>query len=488
VTGVSEQQGTGASDAVAVAAVLEAARTVVGDCGVLPAPNGANVSMFAPRRVHAVVRPATVDQVRAVVRLFADPGVPCGLQAVSTGRNWGLGSAEPAGDDVVRLELAGLDRIRGLDLDGGWAVVEPGVTQGRLAAELAGTPRMLNMTAAAADTSVVGNALDRGMGVRRQRVDDVAGLEVVLPDGGLVRVGWWPREQTPTAVYTHGLGPSLAPLFSQSDLGVVTAAAIRLLPRPEAQRIVRIAFSAPDVREAVDELRRLAAQGLTTGVLKIYDPVSAANYGGQAGQFLAFVDVSGTVELVEALSTVLDGEVGRSRVLEILKDDGSAPDAVAAMLHGAHHGDPAGNDAMLLATLGADARHVDERGRGWLFFMPMVPFCGTAVARAHQLLDRIAERTGVRPGSTFNGLGSDVVDFVVTVKFDRAPEPTARAHHVLDTAFELFTAAGFIPYRLDVDHAHWIDQVDPDSGARALARRLKTLLDPHGAIAPGRYA
>lgn len=268
-----------------LARALEAVRKIIGPDGSVDAtPQAWNVSMFRPRTVHAVVRPTTAEQVRAVLRVFDDPDLSSGLHAYSTGRNWGLGSREPARDHAVALDLGGLDRVRDLDLVHGWAVVEPGVTQGALAALLAGSDRMLNVTAASAHTSVVGNILDRGVGVRRQRTEDLAGLEVVLPDGELVRTGWWPVPgRPPAAVYPYGLGPSLLHLFTQSDLGVVTAAAVRLPSRPEAQRMLRLGFTRDRLSPAVDMLRRWMAQGLVSGVVKVYDMVSAQFYGGRAG-------------------------------------------------------------------------------------------------------------------------------------------------------------------------------------------------------------
>ncbi|MEU3449124.1 FAD-binding oxidoreductase [Streptomyces thermolilacinus] len=482
--------------------MLEAVRRTIGDEYVETAPvsdgddgntgiNGKNVGMYRPRAVHGIVRPTTVEQVRDVLRLFDDPGRGCGLQVVSTGRNWGLGSREPARDDAVVLDLGGLDRIRGIDLDRGWAVVEPGVTQGRLAAELAGTDRMLNVTASSAHTSVVGNGVDRGVGLRQQRVDDLVGLEVVLPGGELVRVGWWPEDDRSTAVYPHGLGPGLAPLFSQSDLGVVTAAAVRLLPRPEAQRVIRLSFGRDHLVAAVDLMRRWVANGLVGGVLKIYDVVSAEFYGGRVGEFLAHLCVDGTERSVAAVSEVIADEAAASGLFSAVHHAAASPadgDVVVRMVENAYAGDPSSNDAMLEATLGRPAPEVDEHGLGWLFFLPMVPFAGESVARAHALLERIHEETGVRAGCTVNALSGDVIDFVVTFKFRRDSVEAKRAHGALDRAYELFSAAGFIPYRLDVDHAEWVDRLSPDPGARALARRLKGWLDPNGAIASGRYA
>ncbi|CAH2810107.1 MAG: hypothetical protein CBARDMAM_5931 [uncultured Caballeronia sp.] len=60
-----------------------------------------NVSLHRPRDVHAVVRPSSVDDVREVVCIFDRFRPGSGLHAISTGRNWGLGSFEPATDGVV---------------------------------------------------------------------------------------------------------------------------------------------------------------------------------------------------------------------------------------------------------------------------------------------------------------------------------------------------------------------------------------------------
>ncbi|MEV0230749.1 FAD-binding oxidoreductase [Nonomuraea sp. NPDC050786] len=460
-----------------------------------PGANGAwgsrpNVGMYRTRRNLGVIRPATVEQVCRVVEFFDDPDLPIGLHVVSTGRNWGLGSAEPARDRTVTLDLSDLDEIRSLDIEGGFAIVEPGVTQGRLATSLAGTDRMLNVTASSAHTSIIGNGLDRGVGLRQQRVDDLLGLEVVLPDGQLVHVGWWPEKDRRTPLYPYGLGPSLLQLFVQSDLGVVSAAAVRLLHRPEAQRVIRLAFASRDLVPAVNTLRRWVAQGLVGGVLKIYDTVSAAFYGGRAGGFLAHLCVDGTVRSVDAISgLILDEAVSSGLFTEAAPHGREAGgDAVVAMVEGAYGGDPSHNDAMLEATLGQPAARVDEHGLGWLFFLPLVPFSGEDVARAHGLLAQIHEETGVRPGCTVNALSADVIDFVVTIKFAREDRAAERAHRALDRAYELFSATGFMPYRLDIDHADWVDRLSPDPGARELVRRLKTSLDPNGAIARGRYS
>ncbi|MEE1757280.1 FAD-binding oxidoreductase [Streptomyces sp. SP18CS02] len=467
-------------------------RVLLPEEGARPGLLGPNTSVFRSRRMNGVVRPATVEQVREVVAAFGRTPEAGSLHAISTGRNWGLGSHEPAQDDVVVLDLRDLDRIRTLDLDGGWAVIEPGVTQGVLSQRLADTGRMVNVTVSAAATSVIGNALDRGVGLRQQRVDDLIGLEVALPGGELVHVGWWPDADRTTPVYPHGLGPSALPLFLQSNLGVVTAAVVRLLPRPEALRLVRLGFRPAELGRVTDLLRRWVGQGLTRGVPRVYDPAAAASYGGRDGEFLVHICVDGTPGAVGALvAEIVAGAHGSGLFTDVAHEeatDTSRPDhAVAALVERAYAGDPDVTDALFEAKLGQSADQVDERV-GFLFFLPLLPFDARAVERADGLLGRVREETGVRCSATLHLLGPDLIDCVVALKFDRdSGEGARQAHRALELMYRWYGEAGFLPYRLDIDHAHRMDDFAVDPNALALTRKLKNVIDPNNAIAAGRY-
>lgn len=453
---------------------------------------GPNAGLYRARDVCGVVRPRTAEEVRRVVELFADGGARTPLHAFSTGGNWGLGSREPAGDGAVVLDLSGLDRIRDIDVAGGWAVVEPGVSQARLAELLHGTERMVNVTASSAHTSIVGNALDRGVGLRHQRTEDLTGVEAVLPSGELIRVGWWPEPGRATPVYAHGLGPSLVQLFVQSGLGVVTAATVRLLPRPEALRVVRLSFSPDKVRSATAEVRRWVSQGLTRGVVKMYNETAARAYAGPAGQYLVHVCVDGTPEAVDALTRIIVTEAVRSALFSAVSDtDATDPAAAghdgAVRVERAYAGDPDPTDTLFEAKTGRPAGRLDEEG-GFLLFLPLVPFTGPALERAHELVEQVGRESGIRCGATLNALNADVVDCVVTMRFARDTEQAARAHRALDRLYDLFTAEGFLPYRLDIEHGDRAGRLTPGVGARAFARRLKDAVDPHRVIAAGRYA
>lgn len=479
---------------------LDEVRQVVGDSNITRADVDAgqqgenvrrNVSLFRPRDVRAVIRPGSVQEIQAIVRIFHGNNPPAGLHAISTGRNWGLGSAEPATDDVVTVDLGRMNSVRRVDCDAGYAVIEPGVTQLCLAEALDGTNRMLNVTASSGHTSVIGNALERGVGLRRQRTEDLLGLEIVLPDGELARVGWWPEQTKRTAANPYGLGPSLLHLFTQSNLGIVAAAVVSLLPRPESQRVLRLKFARSDLSNAMDTLRRWMAQDLVSGVLKVYDSASAASYGGAPDQHLALVCVSGTPRRVEAMTEIVRAEVVESGLFGEMSLSDRAPaaanDFVLQVVEHAYAGSPSQNEHMLRSATGADFNTVDSAGGGWIFFLAFIPFDGASIDSALTLIERVHAELGIQAGTTVNALSSDVIDLVVSIKFTPTAEATAVAHSALNRIYELFTAIGFYPYRLDVDHSHWRERLMTDSGALKLSRRIRQLLDPKSILAPGRY-
>jgi 4-cresol dehydrogenase (hydroxylating) len=336
---------------------------------------------------------------------------------------------------------------------------------------------------------VLGNALDRGVGLRQQRPDDLLGLEVALPDGRLLRVGWWPDPQRPTPAYPLGMGPSPLHLFTQSDLGVVTAGVVRLLPRPEALRVVRLNFPPESLVGAVDLIRRWVAQGLVNGVVKVFNPVAARGYGAPdddlADHHLAHIPVDGTAAAVAALTAVVTDEATASGLFSAVSADDDHE--VARLVERSYLGDPDREDTVFRLKIGQPADLLDSNV-GFLFFLPLVPFTGADIGRADSLLARVREQTGVRCGATLNVLGPDLVDYVVSVRFQRDQAESERAHRALDLLYPLFHDAGFVPYRLDVDHTDWLDRLSPDQATRRFVRELKDSLDPHRGIAPGRYS
>ncbi|GAB1818507.1 FAD-binding oxidoreductase [Herbidospora sp. RD11066] len=430
---------------------------------------GPNAGRFRQRDITAVLRPADVASTVAAVVAARAGGLR--LHPVSTGRNWGLGSREPVADGTALLDLSGLSQIREVDVRAGYAIVEPGVTQQALAAALAGTGRMPNLTGASLSTSVLGNLVERGVGLHRQRTEDLAGLEVVLADGTVARVGWWPDTAHPAAVYPHGVGPSLNHLFTQSDLAVVTAAVVRLPPRPEAVRILPFTFPEERLADAVDLLREWTAQRLVPPCSKIYNPVTARGYVSD-GSCLAQVCLSGASALVEAVAGIL------ASLAPAWLAPGP-PAAAGEAVRAAYSGLPDPDDTFFARKSAGGAEAVD--GRGLLLFLPLIPFTGVDAVRAGALASGAARGPIGRPGVIMNVLDADTLDHLVSIGFDPGDEvAAAAAHETLSVLHTEFAAARYHPYRYDVDH--------PAPGRDGVVRgRIKHALDPEGVFAPGRH-
>lgn len=240
------------------------AQHVITDPAILHAMGRATVPRA--RMPSAVVYPGSVDEVTEVIRIAAMREIP--LWPCSKGRNWGYGSSAPFLEGTVLLHLERLNRIIEVNDELAYALLEPGVTYRQLKAHLSRYNPSLwcDCTDGPPDGSVIGNALERGLGVTpySDHFGTLCGLEVVLADGSLVRTGGGEPGHCHTwNTHKWGLGPYLEGLFSQSSLGVVTKAGIWLLRRPEA--FVSFTFDLAheaDLPKLIDIVRELSLRGI----------------------------------------------------------------------------------------------------------------------------------------------------------------------------------------------------------------------------------
>jgi 4-cresol dehydrogenase (hydroxylating) len=220
------------------------------------------------RTCSAVVYPSSRDEVCAIVKIAAQHRLP--VWAFSKGKNWGYGATMAAQNGAVILILERMNRILEVNEDLAYAVIEPGVTYKQLADHL--KSRAIKLWADCTDStpegSVLGNALDRGLGhtPHGDHFGNLCGLEVVLANGEVIQTGAAPPDSPTWHTFKWGTGPYLEGLFSQSNFGIVTRAGIWLMPEPEAFQAffceVEHEESLPAV---VDSLRRLALAGALRG-------------------------------------------------------------------------------------------------------------------------------------------------------------------------------------------------------------------------------
>ncbi|KAI1279486.1 hypothetical protein F5Y07DRAFT_387600 [Xylaria sp. FL0933] len=210
----------------------------------------------------AAICPNSVEQIRQIlcvanVRL-------CPLWVVSRGKNLGYGGPSPRVRGSVILSLYRMDRIIEVNEKSAFAVVEPGVTFFDLYSYCRNNKLALwPSVPAIAWGSVIGNTLDRGFGytANGDHQNFICGMEVMMPNGELIRTGQWAVENGASAFHCKaGFGPQMDGLFLQSNLGIVTKLGISIQPQPETTMAISLDFDHPedlgDLTEVIAELRR----------------------------------------------------------------------------------------------------------------------------------------------------------------------------------------------------------------------------------------
>ena len=200
---------------------------------------GVDASGFE-RRIPAALRILDASFLPEVMRIAQAHLVP--VYPISTGRNWGYGTALPARDNCVVIDLGGLRKILHFDAELGVVTLEPGVTQGMLVDFLdAGNHNYLvPVTGAGPSCSVLANALERGYGITPyvDHFGATTDIEAVLADGTLYRTAL--REaggEELARLFKWGIGPYSAGLFTQSGFGIVTRMSIILARSPECIKV-----------------------------------------------------------------------------------------------------------------------------------------------------------------------------------------------------------------------------------------------------------
>jgi 4-cresol dehydrogenase (hydroxylating) len=193
----------------------------------------------------AVVSPATPEEVQEIVRIANEFNVP--LSPVSTGRNLGYGGAAPRLSGAVVVNTgARMKRIIEVNEKYAYALVEPGVTYFELYNHIQEQGYKLWIDVPDLGWgSVVGNTLDRGVGYTPygDHLMWQTGLEVVLPDGDLLRTGMGAMPGTNAwQLFPYGFGPHPDGLFTQSNYGIVTKMGIALMPEPPGALSYLITF------------------------------------------------------------------------------------------------------------------------------------------------------------------------------------------------------------------------------------------------------
>lgn len=493
------------------------------------------------RRIAGALQVPTADRIPAIVRIANTHRIP--LYPISTGRNWGYGTALPAQDDNIILDLSGLTAILDFDPDLGVVTLEPGVTQAQLAEFLdhGQHPYLVPVTGAGPQCSLIGNALERGYGVTpyTDHFAAVTDLEAVLADGRIYQTRLRETGGAELArLFKWGIGPYLPGLFTQSGLGIVTRMSIALARRPDCIQV--FLFSLPHeerLEPAIQKIQQMLARlpGLIGGVNLMNQrrvlamaapfpadrlnaqgliPAAVLDDMGHAYQIFpwtGFGTLYGTPATVRAARAEIRAHLRGivSRLLFVTPQRAKILARLARWLPGASGQRLAASAAMLARSLELVAGRPNETalplcywrsgqtppaqnldpardGCGLIWYAPLLPIKPARVREYVDFVTRTASGFGIEPLITLTALSDKVFDSTVPLLFDRASvAATANARACYEALMTGGQALGFFPYRVGVDSMRWLAECAPDHAQ--LGARLKAALDPHHILAPGRY-
>ncbi len=210
-----------------------------------------------------VVLPETVRQVSRILKYCHDRNI----KVVPRGSGTSLSGGALPLEDAVLLVMSRFNRILDIDYPNRVAVVQPGVTNLGISDAVAGegfyyAPDPSSQIAC----SIGGNVAENSGGVHCLKygltANNVLGIEMVLMDGEIVRLG---------GKHLDSEGYDLLGVMTGSEglLGVVTEVTVRILQRPETARALLIGF--PSSEEAGQCVADIIGAGIIPGGMEMMD-------------------------------------------------------------------------------------------------------------------------------------------------------------------------------------------------------------------------
>jgi len=485
------------------------------------------------RTASAAVAPDNADQVVELVKVANRYRIP--IYPISTGKNLGYGGAAPALAGSVVFDLKRMNRIVEIDERNGYVVVEPGVSYFDLYNYIQDKGLKLWIDCPSPGWgSVLGNALDGGVGVTlapyRNHFDAQCGIEVVLPNGRMMRTGMGALPGAKTwQQFKPGFGPRIDGLFKQSNYGVVTKMGFWLMPSPEnhATGVVTIP-KFRDIIPLVDIIGRLEQSKIVQGLWTLSSPITgtpgdAAHAGGAPkpldpailailnepdGADMAKLEVAakaaglpfwacefnlyGPGKLIATQWECICDALGAIPGAQFKLNDIRSLPLPAEELRTMRDLGPLGIPTLRTFDLGPMHSYEGEDVVGHIFFSPVIPRTGEAAIEAMGVFAAIARKYKI-PGPPLpvpSSIFERAFLFAVALPVTRSPVVNAKIRAIFRELVVVATAKGWGEYRTAPAFYDLIMGVYSynDHALRGFLETIKDAVDPNGIMSPGRYA
>jgi len=454
----------------------------------------------------AAVAPASVEEVQMCLRIANEYKIP--VSPISTGKNLAYGGAAPRLPGAVTLDLKRMNKILEVNEEFGYALVEPGVSYFDLYEYLQKNNIKLWLDPPSPGWgSVLGNTVERGVGYTPygDHLTMQCGMEVVLPDGEVVRTGMGALPNNNTwQLFKYGFGPYLDGIFTQSSLGVVTKLGIWLMPEPPGFLPFMIAFPREeDLEQVIEILRPLKiSMVIPNAAVVSHVLLEAANQTTRAQYYRG----TGPIPDSAIKKIMADQDLGywnfyaafygpdpiMQAQWQVVKDAFSAVPGARFYLAEDRPADPT-MDYRIKGMNGTP--NLQEfafvnwiGGGGHIDFSPISATTGPEAMKQYAMVRDRSFEYG------FDYIGEFIVGWremhhVYTLIFDRTRRETKQqAYELFEKLVDDAGASGYGEYRT---HLAFMDQIAAtynwnDNALMRLHERMKDALDPNGILSPGK--
>lgn len=408
----------------------------------------------------AVITARSIEQVQAALRIAHEHGVP----VVPRGAGSGLTGGAMASHGQLVVSTAAMTRVLEINEADQLAVVEPGIVNAELNRLL--EPRGLRWAPdpASREISTVGGniATNAGgllcakYGVTREAV---LGLDVVLADGTLMRLG----HRTVKGV--TGLDLTALMIGSEGTLGVIVGATLKLTPIPTGP-VATIGAYFATIEQAAEASAAITAARIRPAAMELVDPLALASIlnhlglpprDGESAHLLVQTDGEAAESEAQAALAIITA-LGASATMTTDPDEGERMLAVRRAMHPA------------MAALGQ-------------VLIEDVAVPRSRLPEMFAEIRRIGDRYGIRiPTVAHAGDGNLHPNLVY--QGEEVPD------EVWAAAGELFEAALALGGTLTGEHGigtlkrRWLADELGDEQV-ALQQRIKAAFDPRGILNPG---
>ncbi len=449
------------------------------------------------------IGPTTVEEVQAALRVANQYKLP--VWPISRGKNLGYGGSAPLLTGSVVMDLSRMKKIE-FDEEFGTVLLEPGVGFYDLYDFIRknNLPYWLS-TPGNSWGSVIGNALDRGVGYTPygENTKNLCGLEVVLPTGEVVRTGMGAFANAPTwGAYPFGFGPGWDQMFVQSNFGVVTKANMWLMPEPESLMGMDVEFDRPeDLKAMVDTIGPLRRERVLQQSPSIGNWLRAAAVATRRNEW---TDKPGALDdsVIDAIrkrfglgwwgvSLRLYGreEVNKA-AYKVLEAAMKAIDPLTIKPTTWVKGQPLEYSGWTGTPITFPMQNVNWYGGrgGHIGFSPIIPQNGTKALEQFQRTYARYKEYGMDYQGSF-AFGERHLINVNAMLFNKDdPAMMGRIDPFFRQLVADAKAQGYGEYRTHLDYMDLVaDSYDWNGGAlRKLNETVKDALDPNGILAPGK--